>query len=80
MLAPMLNIFKIPELRRKLLFTFIMLCIYRVGFHVPVLGIDQEALAAATSQSDSSSPFGRVADYLQLPLGSLTFYGTPNQK
>jgi len=69
MLAPILNIFKIPELRRKLLFTFIMLCIYRVGFHVPVPGIDQEALAAATTSGDSQSPFGRVADYLQLFTG-----------
>lgn len=63
------NIFKIPELRKKLLFTLLMLCIYRVGFHIPLPGIDQEKMTAATKQSDSSTPIGRMADYLQIFTG-----------
>jgi len=70
MFASALNIFKIPELRKKILFTLAMLCIYRIGFHVPVPGVNQEALAEATRhRGDSSTPFGRVADYLQLFTG-----------
>lgn len=63
------NIFKIPELRKKLLFTLLMLCIYRIGFHIPVPGIDQDKMTAATKQSDSSTPLGRMADYLQIFTG-----------
>ena len=35
MIQAFLNIFKIPELRNKLLFTLGMLTIYRVGFWIP---------------------------------------------
>ena len=70
MFAAFINIFKIPELRRKVLFTVAMLCIYRVGFHVPLPGADQEAMAKAVAPgTDSGSPFGRVADYLQIFTG-----------
>jgi len=65
-----INIFKIPELRRKIIFTVAMLCIYRIGFHVPVPGVDQGAMAEATQQKGGQdSPFGRVADYLQVFTG-----------
>jgi len=39
------NIFSIPELRRRILFTLGMLAIYRVGCHVPTPGIDASVLA-----------------------------------
>ncbi len=39
------NIFKIPELKRRLLITFGLLAAYRVGAHVPTPGIDGHALS-----------------------------------
>jgi preprotein translocase subunit SecY len=39
------NIFKIPELKRRVLFTFAMLAVYRIGAHIPTPGIDAEGLA-----------------------------------
>ena len=39
------NIFKIPELTRRILSTLALLVVYRVGVHVPVPGIDSVALA-----------------------------------
>ena len=39
------NIFKIPELRTRLMFTLMMLVVYRVGAHVPTPGINNEELA-----------------------------------
>ncbi len=39
------SMFKIPELKRRILFTALILAIYRLGSHVPVPGIDREALA-----------------------------------
>ncbi|MFQ5828877.1 MAG: preprotein translocase subunit SecY [Candidatus Methylomirabilia bacterium] len=39
------NVFKVPELKRRLLITFGLLAAYRVGAHVPTPGIDGAALA-----------------------------------
>jgi preprotein translocase subunit SecY len=38
------NIFKIPELKTKILYTFALLAVYRIGVHVPTPGIDSIAL------------------------------------
>ena len=44
MLDKFKNIFKIPELKRKIFFTLLIFVIYRVGGHVPVPGINGHAL------------------------------------
>jgi preprotein translocase subunit SecY len=44
MFSTLLNVFKIPELRNKILFTIGMLAAYRIGFVVPVPGVDQVAM------------------------------------
>ena len=36
---------QMPELRKKLAWTILILCMYRVGVHVPVPGIDAGALS-----------------------------------
>jgi preprotein translocase subunit SecY len=38
------NIFKLPELKKKLLITLALLFVYRIGVHVPTPGIDAAAL------------------------------------
>ena len=38
------NIFNIPDLRKRVIFTFLMLTVYRVGGHIPVPGINFHAL------------------------------------
>ncbi|GAB7080106.1 preprotein translocase subunit SecY [Megalodesulfovibrio paquesii] len=38
------NLARLPELKRKLLWTFLLLAVYRVGIHVPVPGVDAGAL------------------------------------
>jgi preprotein translocase subunit SecY len=38
------NVFKIPELRKRLLYTAALLAVYRIGVHVPTPGIDAAAL------------------------------------
>jgi preprotein translocase subunit SecY len=48
------NISKIPELQKRILFTFFLLAIYRVGAHVPTPGIDTAALAAFFEQAKGS--------------------------
>ncbi len=48
------NITKIPELQKKILFTFFLLAVYRIGAHVPTPGIDTQALAAFFEQARNS--------------------------
>ncbi len=38
------NLFNVPDLRKRVLFTLGMLVIYRAGIHIPVPGVDQDAL------------------------------------
>jgi preprotein translocase subunit SecY len=48
------NISKIPELQKRIFFTFGLLIVYRIGAHVPTPGIDAAALAAYFEQAKGS--------------------------
>src|SRR5579864_4167313 len=50
MLQAALNAFKLPDLRRKLIFTLVILVIYRFAASIPVPGIDQAAYNNLLSQ------------------------------
>ncbi len=63
------NIFKIADLRNKLLFTLGMLFIYRIGFHIPIPGFDIGAIADAAGARDTESPLGRAAEMMQMFTG-----------
>jgi preprotein translocase subunit SecY len=45
------NIFKIPELKKRILFTLALLFVYRIGVHIPTPGIDAVALATFFAKS-----------------------------
>ena len=72
MFKTLINIFRVPELRNKVLFTLFMLAIYRIGYHVPLPGVDQDAvsktLAEAAAASDDTAA-GRLANYVSLFSG-----------
>lgn len=40
------NVFKIPELKKRIIYTLALLIVYRIGVHVPTPGIDGVALAS----------------------------------
>lgn len=67
MLGTIANIFRIRDLRNKILFTVALLIIYRVGFHIPVPGFDSSKVVAATSES--GSPFARAAEMMRMFTG-----------
>src|SRR6202790_5306747 len=48
------NIFKIPDLRKRILFTLSMLAIYRLGGHIPTPGIDANRLQAFFQQNQGT--------------------------
>lgn len=54
MLQTFANIFRVPELRKKIGFTLLMVFVYRIGGHVPTPGIDPKVLAEFFNQSRNS--------------------------
>ena len=72
MFQTLFNVFRIPELRNKVLFTLFMLMIYRVGYHVPIPGVDQNAFAALQAkqqQTGEDTAAARLASYVSLFSG-----------
>ncbi|HKB69760.1 MAG TPA: preprotein translocase subunit SecY, partial [Thermoanaerobaculia bacterium] len=39
------NIFSIPDLRKRIFFTFALLAVYRLGAHIPTPGVNPKAMA-----------------------------------
>lgn len=62
LLKNFVNIFFVPELRKKLLFTLGILVVYRLGIHIPVIGIDVNALSQLMSQSNGLSGLFQFLD------------------
>ena len=50
MLDALGNIFRIPELRQKIVFTLIMFAVFRMGTHIPVPGVDPTAIEQLFAQ------------------------------
>ena len=46
MLKALGNAWRVPELRRKLMFTFAMIGLYRLGAYVPLPGVNREAIGS----------------------------------
>src|SRR5437660_4459231 len=45
MLEKLANIFRVPDLRKRVFFTLAMLAVYRLGSHIPTPGVDAARLA-----------------------------------
>ena len=69
MLGTVFNIFRIQDLRNKILFTLALLIIYRVGFHIPVPLFDQSKIDDIAQSRGSETPLGRAAEYMQMFTG-----------
>lgn len=56
-----LNAFKLPDLRRKILFTLGILVVYRLAAHIPLPGVDADALRTVFRQSQLLSLFDMLS-------------------
>ena len=78
MLKAFFNIWKIPELRNKLLFTIAMLVIYRIGAFIPLLGMDQKAISDWAANQEGTG-VGNLLAYVSIftggELGQSTIFG-----
>jgi preprotein translocase subunit SecY len=68
------NIFAIPELRKRVLFTFGLLAVYRVGGHVPTPGINGTALKELAAQAAQSNLFGLYDTFSGGSLSQMTIF------
>jgi len=57
MLQTLRNAWKIPDLRKKILFTVLMLIVFRLGSHVPNPGLDPEKFSALLERAGSLGGF-----------------------
>jgi preprotein translocase subunit SecY len=68
-----LNLFKVPELRKKVLFTLLVLAVFRLGATIPVPGIDNLEFARQfAEQTKSTWVFSFLGIYNALSAGGLT--------
>lgn len=71
MLNQLASILKIPELRKRILFTLGAIAIFRAGTHIPIPGINPEALMQLFEQSG-----GNILQYLNMFTGGALGRGT----
>ena len=60
MLRAFINAFKIPDLRRKLLFTLGIIALYRIGGWIPIPGVDLDILRDATGGQQAGAIVGII--------------------
>lgn len=80
MLARILTVFRIPELRQKIILTLILLAVYRLGFFIPLSFIDQDKFFEGLRRmAESQGAMGQVMQAMSMfsasNLGNGTIFG-----
>ncbi|MCC6321434.1 MAG: preprotein translocase subunit SecY [Phycisphaerales bacterium] len=80
MLQALVNVFKIAELRSKILFTLGMLAIFRLGHWIPLPGVNQEKLEETIRlQVETGSAAGKAISFVTIfgggAFGHSTIFG-----
>ncbi len=80
LIKTIINVFRIDELRNKILFTIGMLAVYRIGFWIPVPGVDQSELTRFfEAQAAAGGAAGKVMQYVAIfsggSFGQSTIFG-----
>ena len=58
MLSSLRNMFRVPDLRNKILFTLFALALFRLGTHIPVPGIDFDAVRQLKASTENNGVLG----------------------
>ncbi len=80
MLARILSVFRIPELRQKIILTLILLGVYRLGFYIPLSFLDQEKFFDDLRRlTESQGAMGQVMQAMSMfsasSIGNATIFG-----
>src|SRR5207253_3681647 len=78
-MGKLVTLFKVPELRQKILITLLFLAIFRLGTWIPLPIVDQEAMRR-WGEGLKGSPWGRLFGYVAMfsginELGQSTIFG-----
>jgi preprotein translocase subunit SecY len=77
MIQAILNIFRIPELKKKVLFTLFIIIVYRLGAFIPTPGIDGHALSIFmenVTRSAGGGIFGIMSMFTGGALNQMTIF------
>ena len=67
------NLFTVPELRKRILFTFGLLAVYRVGSHIPTPGVNTAAVEQFAQQA-ANTMFGLYDMFSGKNLSQMTIF------
>jgi preprotein translocase subunit SecY len=80
LLSAIINAFRVPDLRKKIIFTLSIIALYRLGSYVPVPGIPVNALADAFSDPNQGAMMflnlfsgGALANFSVFSLGIMPY-------
>ncbi|MDQ6806233.1 MAG: preprotein translocase subunit SecY, partial [Actinomycetota bacterium] len=74
MIATILSAFRVPEIRKKLIFTMVVLALYRLGTFIPAPGINNSAVNAISSKSNGNSILGLLNLFSGGGLGRIAIF------
>ncbi len=60
MIQRVMNVFRIPELRQRIILTVSLLAVYRIGFQVPIPGINTQTIADAADKQFGESSWNQL--------------------
>ncbi len=74
MLSSFRNVFRIPELKKRILFTIALLVVFRIGCHIPTPGIDGRALSEFWQAQAKGTIFGLIDMFAGGAFGNMTIF------
>lgn len=76
MLQTLLNVFKVAELRTKVLFTLAMLFVFRIGHWIPLPGVNQDEMKKMFENLGDQSAFAKITQYVATFSGGTLSHST----
>ncbi|XVJ60250.1 MAG: preprotein translocase subunit SecY [Tepidisphaera sp.] len=76
MLQTLLNVFKVAELRTKVIFTLSMLFVFRIGHWIPLPGVNQDEMARQFESLGDQSAFAKITQYVATFSGGTLSHST----
>ncbi len=76
MLQTLFNVFKVAELRSKVLFTLSMLVVFRIGHWIPLPGVNQDEMKRLAASMTEDSAFARLTQYVATFSGGSLSHST----
>jgi preprotein translocase subunit SecY len=74
-LSSLKNLFRVPDLRNKIIFTLLVIALYRFGSHIPTPGVDFDAVQQLEDQSRQGGVLGFLALFSGGALTRFAIFG-----